>query len=100
MCFELFMCAVVVSLDGGLFDGSVHAFHLAVGPGVIDFGQAVFNVMFLANTVKEVHRCGFILFAVGKLSAIISQEGVYFVRQGRNDISQELYRGHLLFIRV
>ena len=94
------MCAVVVSLDGGLFDGSVHAFHLAIGPEVIDFRQAVFNVMFLANTAKEVHRCGLVLFVVGKLGAVIGQEGVYFVRQGRNDISQELYRGHLLFIRV
>ena len=74
------MCAVVVSLDGGLFDGSVHAFHLAVGPGVVNFCEPVFNVMFLANTVKEVHRCGFILFAVGKLSAVIGQEGVYLVR--------------------
>ena len=100
MCFELFMCAVVVSLDGGLFDGSVHAFHLAVGPGMIDFSESVFNIVLMANTVKEVHRCRFILFAVGKLSAVISQEGVYFVRQGRNDISQELHRGHLLFIRV
>ena len=80
MGFELRMCAVVIALDGGLFDGSVHAFHLAVGPGMIDFGEPVFNVMFLANTVKEVHRCRFILFAVGKLSAVISQEGVYFVR--------------------
>ena len=55
MCFELFMCAVVVSLDGGLFDDSVHAFHLAVGPGMIDFSQAVFNIVLMANTVKEVH---------------------------------------------
>ena len=37
---------------------------------------------------------------MGKLSAVIGQEGVYLIRQGRNDISQELYRGHLLFIRV
>ena len=73
MCFELFICAVVVALDGGLFDSSVHAFHLAVGPGMIDFGQAVFNVMFLANMVKEVHRCRLILFAVGKLGAVIGQ---------------------------
>ena len=80
MCFELFMCAVVIALDGGLFDSTVHAFHLAVSPGMIDFSESVFNVMFLANTVKEVHRCRFILFAVGKLSAVIGQEGVYFVR--------------------
>ena len=90
MGFELRMCAVVVSLDGGLFDGSVHAFRLAVGPGMIDFSEPVFNVMFLANTVEEVPPYRFILFAVGKLSAVIGQEGVYFVRQGRNDISQEL----------
>ena len=100
MGFEWLMCAVVITLDGGLFDGAVHAFHLAVGPGVVDFSEPVFNVMLTANTVEPVHGRGLIRFAMGKLSAVIGQEGVYLVRQSRNDISQELYRGHLLFIRV
>ena len=71
MGFELLMRAVVVSLDSGLFDSTVHAFHLAIGPGVIDFSQAVFNVMFLANTVKEVPPYRLVLFTVGKLGAVI-----------------------------
>ena len=41
MCFELLMCAVVIALDGGLFYGAVHAFHLAVGPGVVNFREPV-----------------------------------------------------------
>ena len=49
------MCAIVVSLDGGLFDGLVDAFHLAVGPEMVDFREPVFDIVFMANTVKEVH---------------------------------------------
>ena len=91
--FELLMCAVVIALDGGFFDSLVHAFYLAVGPGMSDFSQAVFNVMLMANTVKEVHRCKLVLFAMGKLGAVIAQEGVYFIRQGSNNMAQELYCG-------
>ena len=29
---------IVVALNGGLFDGSVHALHLSVGPRMIGFG--------------------------------------------------------------
>ncbi len=41
---EVFVGLVVEAFDGSFFEGSVHAFDLAVGPGVFRFGQAVVDV--------------------------------------------------------
>ena len=71
MRFELSLCCVVVSLDGGGFDGVVHTFDLAVGPGRVDFDEPVFDIMCLANTLKEASLCRPVLFAMGQLNAVI-----------------------------
>jgi hypothetical protein len=39
------MAIVVISTHGGLLDRAVHAFDLAVGPGMVGLGQAVINVV-------------------------------------------------------
>jgi hypothetical protein len=51
---------VEVPLDGGVFDGSVHAFDLSVGPGMIGLGKSVFYSMGIANTVEGMssEACG------------------------------------------
>ena len=36
--FQAFAIGIVEGFDGRIFDGAVHAFGLAVGPGVIGFG--------------------------------------------------------------
>ena len=46
--FELVMGVVEVSLDGGVFDGSVHALDLPVGPRVVGLGEPVFDSMKVA----------------------------------------------------
>ena len=48
MCLELIMRAVVVALDGGFLDGSVHAFDLTIGPGMVDLCGAIFDAMLKA----------------------------------------------------
>lgn len=42
---ELGMAVVVIGFDGGILDGAVHAFDLAIGPGMIGFSQAMIDVM-------------------------------------------------------
>lgn len=77
--FELFMRSVMVAFHGSVLDRTVHAFDprsgrgqaLAVCPGVFDFGQAVIDVVFDANPVKDVRKSIFIAFAVCKLDAVI-----------------------------
>ena len=43
--FELVMGVVEVSLDRSVFDGSVHAFDLPVGPRVVGLGDPVFHLV-------------------------------------------------------
>jgi hypothetical protein len=43
--FELFVGVIEEAFDGGLLDGSVHAFDLSVGPGMVGLGQTVADAM-------------------------------------------------------
>jgi hypothetical protein len=50
--FELLMSLVVVPFEGSFFEGSVHAFDLAVGPGMFGPSAAVFDRVLLAGISK------------------------------------------------
>ncbi len=51
---ELTVAPVVVGANGGLFDRAVHAFDLAVGPGMVGFGEAVVDVETCAGEFESV----------------------------------------------
>lgn len=94
MGFELAVAVVVIALNGGVFDGSVHAFHLAIGPGMFDFGQPVFNAVFTAAHVKHVgHECRCRPVSVawwkGKLDAVIGQNRMDFAGNGFDESFEE-----------
>ena len=52
--FELLVAVVVVALDGGFLDRAVHPLDLAIGPGMLDLGQAVLDAVFPAAHVEHV----------------------------------------------
>jgi hypothetical protein len=81
--------------DGCIFDRAVHAFNLSVRLGVLDFGEPVLNVVFHANTIKDVCEGIFVRFAVGELDAVIGEYMREFIRHGGNHIAQELCCDHL-----
>lgn len=43
---------IVMRLDGGVFDRSVHALDLAIDPRVVDLGQPMFDGVFVTDTIK------------------------------------------------
>jgi len=49
------MVVVVEALDGGVLDGAVHPFDLAIGPGVLDLGQSMLDAVLSAAHVE--HLC-------------------------------------------
>jgi len=53
MAAELVVTVVVVTLDGGILDGPIHALDLAVGPRVMRFGQTVLDAVVLASPVER-----------------------------------------------
>ena len=79
--FELVVGVVEVPLDGGVFDGSVHAFDLSVGPWVVGLGKPVFDSMKVANTVEGMssEACGYplaVLRQIGELDPVVGEHGV------------------------
>src|ERR671922_2646085 len=53
LLFQMVMGLVVVLLHGGFFARAVHAFHLAIGPGMVGFGEAVLDTIVLADAIDN-----------------------------------------------
>lgn len=47
------MVCVMITVNYRFFDGSVHPFGLAVGPGMFYLGQSVLNAVLMPHTVKR-----------------------------------------------
>lgn len=88
------MAVVVVTLHGGFLDGSVHALDLAVGPGVIGFGQTMFDSTAKTDAVEgmttEASRwSSAVPGQVGELNTVVGQHGVDAIGNGRNQRFQK-----------
>jgi hypothetical protein len=85
---------VEVSLHRSVFDGSVHALDLPVGPWMIGFGKPVFDSMKEAEPVEGVstEACGWaltVLRQVGELDAVVGEHGVDAVRNSFDERFEE-----------
>ena len=92
--FELVVGVVKVSLDGGVFDGSIHALDLPVGPGVVGPGQPVLDSLKVADSVEGMatEACGWtlaILRQIGELDAVVGEHGVDAVWNGFDERFEE-----------
>lgn len=90
MCFQVIMSRVVIFFHGGFFERAVHAFHLAIGPGMVGFGQPMVDARLLADAVKDVEECVLIALPVRELNAVIGQHGVDLVGHGADQVTQDL----------
>ena len=89
MLLELVMAVVMVSLDSCILDGAVHPFHLAVGPRMIDLGEAMLDAIFATAHGEHVRsefggRAICISGWQAKLNAVIGQNGMNFIGHGGN----------------
>jgi hypothetical protein len=99
--FELVVGVVEVSLHRSVLDGSVHALDLPVGPGMVGFGQPVFDSMSETEPVEGMgpEACGWPLAVfrqVGELDTVIGEHGVDAVRNGFDERFEE--RGSSLHV--
>ncbi len=91
---KLVVAVVVVAADGRFFERSIHAFDLAVGPRVIDLGQPVFDGRFAAGALKDMLEDVVVALSIDELNTVISEDGVNFIGDGIDQVSQELRRHH------
>lgn len=92
--FKLIMGVVEVSLDGGVFDGSVHALDLPVGPGMVGLGHLVFDSMNETEPVEGMaaKACRWflaVLRQIGELDAVIGEHGVDAIWNGFYECFEE-----------
>lgn len=74
MLFELLVIVVVETLDGRVFDRSVHSLDLPIGPWVLHFGQAMLNTVLVTDPVEDVMESVEIAGPIGELNAITPSE--------------------------
>ena len=69
MISELVVIVVVEAFHGRLLDRAVHAFDLAVRPGMLDLGEPVVDLIFPADPVEDVLEGINVPFVIGELDA-------------------------------
>ena len=87
---QLVVVVVVEAFDGRVLDCPVHAFDLAIRPGVLDLGEPVFDLMLAADALEDVFEGICMPFVVGELDAIIREHNVDPVRHGCDQIEHRL----------
>lgn len=92
---QLVVPLVVVALDGGLFEGAVHALDLAIGPRVVHLGQPVLDAMLVAHAVEDILAVVDVARAVGELDGIVGQHRMDAKGHGLGQVALELGRLHL-----
>lgn len=93
--FELVVVVIMIAFDGCFFDRSVHALDLAIGPRVFDFGEAVLDVILVADPVEDVFERAGVVSHVCELDAIVGQDRVNAIGNSSHEIAQKLSRNHL-----
>ena len=81
MLVQLGRGLVIAALHGGLLNRAVHAFDLAVGPGVTGLGEAVLDAVLGADAVEDVPKGPGLVAHVAELDAVVGQHRVRPVRQ-------------------
>ena len=88
MFFELLVRFAVITLDGRLFDRSIHPLvDLSVPPRMNNFRQPMFDSVLKTNAVKQVHERPFVFCAIGKLNAVVGQNRVNAIRDNGNQLA-------------
>lgn len=94
MIFELAAGLVEIPPDGRLLQRSVHAFDLTIGPGVVGPSEAMLDAMSKADPVEGMAspaggRPVAVLGQVGELDAVVRQNRMYLVGDGRDQRFEE-----------
>ena len=84
------MSVVVITLDRRFFDRAVHPLDLAIGPRMVDLGQAMSDAIVFAEAIEDMFESKTVAFAMGELNPVIGQEGMDLVGHRHNQLAQKL----------
>jgi hypothetical protein len=93
LLFQVDMSLVVIRFHWSLFERAVHPFPLALGPGMVGFGQPMVDTMLLTDTIKAMVKGVAVAFTVRELHAMIGEHRVDLLGHSRHHVPEEL-SGH------
>src|ERR671924_2248286 len=79
MCLQVLMGLIVVLPHRRSLERTVHAFDLAIGPGLVGFGEPMGHAMLLTDAIEDMVEGILIARTVSELDAVIGQHGVELV---------------------
>ncbi len=86
MLLELVMAFIMIAFDRCVLDRPVHPLDLPIGPGMVDFGQPVFDFVFIADPVEDMPGGVFVPGLVGELDTVVGQNRVDRVGNGLDKV--------------
>ena len=101
MGLETFQVVIMVDLDGGVLDGSVHPLGLTICPRMVGFGEPMLDVIGDADAVEDVwsnEASGKTVSALGQIGeghAVVGEHGVDFVGEDVDYVPEEGRAFHL-----
>lgn len=90
MLAKLVLAFIVIAFDRRILDCSVHSLDLTVCPRMIDFGQSVFNSVFITDPVEYMASCVFVTGLIGELNTVVGEHRVDPVGKGLDKVAQEV----------
>ena len=92
MPLKMIVGVIEEAFDGGFLDGSVHAFDLAVGPGMVRLGESMFDDVAAADSVEGMasKAGGGSLAVPGEVCELDSIVGEHRMNTVRNSFGKRL----------
>jgi len=88
------------ALNRGLLHRAIHAFDLAVGPGVSGLGKALLNTLLVAELTDRMAADLGMVGKISKLNPIVGQYLMYLIGNLGQHPAQEIYGDGLGGLRV
>lgn len=88
------MAVVMEAFDGCFPDCPVHPLNLTVRPWMIGFRQTMFDPVLVTDPIEDVVKSVLVTRLVGKLDAVVGQSRMDDIRNGFDQIAQELRGNH------
>ena len=100
MGVELVGRFIMKALNRGLFERTIHPFHLAVGPGVGRLGKALLNAPRVTELPHRMAACLQVMWQIPELNTVVRQQFMHFVRNLFQDPPQKVDGDSLGGLRV
>lgn len=92
---QLAMAVVMIAFDGRFLDCAVYPLDLAVGPRVLDLGQAVLNAALVTDPVEDMVEGIYVVGVIGELDTVVGQHRMDRIGHSLDQVAQELGGDHL-----